>query len=149
MRLFLLFILILIPTIGHADDRIDRCEPYRETVQSILESNGVSPDFYFLMVAESGCRSKDVRSHKGAIGYWQLMPATARVHGCSDPENLECATKAAASYLRDLSSRFTGDDVIAAWNQGGHNLQRNGRSAEAQGLINRFHSLKKEGGKNE
>ena len=146
---FLFFALIPASALCDTDARLVRCEPFRATVTKILKENGLPERFYFLMVAESGCRSKDVRSPRGAVGFWQMMPATGRAHGCDNLEDLECATRAAASYLKDLSKRFKGDDIIAAWNQGGHNLQRNGRSAEAQGLINRFHSLKKEGGKNE
>lgn len=151
MKFCLLIFLLFVPSIAFCDTdaRLVRCEPYRESVVKILRERGVDEQFYFLMVAESGCRSASVTSEKGAVGFWQMMPATARAHGCEDPTNLECSTHAAASYLKDLSTRFDGDDIIAAWNQGGHNLQRNGRSAEAQGLINRFHSLKKEGGKNE
>lgn len=151
MKFCLLIFLVLMPSLAFCDTdaRLVRCEPYRASVVKILRENGVDEQFYFLMVAESGCRSASVTSEKGAIGFWQMMPATARAHGCDDPTDLECSTRAAAFYLKDLSTRFKGDDIIAAWNQGGHNLQRNGRSAEAQGLINRFHSLKKEGGKNE
>lgn len=145
MKFCLLIFLVLMPSLAFCDidARLVRCEPYRASVVKILRENGVDEQFYFLMVAESGCRSASVTSGKGAVGFWQMMPATARAHGCDNLEELECATKAAASYLKDLSTRFDGDDIIAAWNQGGHNLQRNGRSSEAQGLINRFHSLKK------
>lgn len=146
MKSVVIFIFALfLPSIAFCDTdgRLVRCEPYRASVVKILRESGVDEQFYFLMVAESGCRSASVTSEKGAVGFWQLMPATARAHGCDNLEDLECATKAAASYLKDLSTRFDGDDIIAAWNQGGHNLQRNGRSSEAQELINRFHSLKK------
>ena len=51
----------------------------------ILKENGLPERF--LMVAESGCRSKDVRSHRGAVGFWQMMPAAA--HGCSNLEDLD------------------------------------------------------------
>jgi hypothetical protein len=54
---------------------------------------------------------------------------------------LECSTRAAASYLKDLSTRFKGDDIIAAWNQGGHNLKKHGITTEARGLIRRVKYL--------
>lgn len=126
------------------DGRLARCEPFRPAVTQILRENGVSDRFYYLMVAESGCRAMDVRSRKGAVGFWQMMPATGRAHGCDDLEDLECATRAAASYLRDLSTRFRGDDIIAAYNQGGHNLARHGMTAEARGLIQAVRKLEKQ-----
>lgn len=126
------------------DGRLARCEPFRPAVTKILRENGVSDRFYYLMVAESGCRDLTVRSRKGAVGFWQMMPATGRAHGCEDLEDLECATRAAASYLRDLSTRFRGDDIIAAYNQGGHNLARRGMTAEARGLIQTVLKLEKQ-----
>ena len=126
------------------DGRLARCEPFRPAVTQILRENGVSDRFYYLMVAESGCRALDVRSRKGAVGFWQMMPATGKAHGCEDLEDLECATRAAASYLRDLSARFRGDDIIAAYNMGGHNLARHGMTAEARGLIQAVRKLEKQ-----
>lgn len=147
MKSVVIFIFALfLPSIAFCDTdgRLVRCEPYRASVVKILKENGVEERFYFLMVAESGCRAKDIRSHRGAVGFWQMMPATARAHGCDDPTDLECSTRAAASYLKDLSKRFSGDDIIAAWNQGGHNFVRYGMSAEAKGLIRRFNYLRRQ-----
>ena len=126
------------------DGRLARCEPFRPAVTKILRENGVHERFYYLMVAESGCRALDVRSRKGAVGFWQMMPATGRAHGCEDLEDLECATRAAASYLRDLSTRFRGDDIIAAYNMGGHNFAKHGMTAEARGLIQTVRKLEKQ-----
>lgn len=140
--LTLLFALILPATaFCDTDERLVRCEPFRASVTKILKENGLPERFYFLMVAESGCRSKDVRSHRGAVGFWQMMPATGRAHGCSNLEDLECATRAAASYLKDLSTRFAGDEILAAWNQGGHNFRKYGMTPEARGLIRRVKYL--------
>lgn len=139
-----LFFALVLPSataICDTDKRLVRCEPYRATVTKILKENGLSDRFYFLMVAESGCRSKDVRSHRGAVGFWQMMPATGRAHGCNNLEDLECATKAAASYLKTLSTRFKGDDIIAARNMGGHNFRKHGMTPEARGLIRRVKYL--------
>lgn len=143
MRILAFLFFAFFPTLAlcDTDERLVRCEPYRNTVIKILRETGLPERFYFLMVAESGCRSKDVRSHRGAVGFWQMMPATGRAHGCSNLEDLECATKAAASYLKDLSTRFKDDDIIAAWNQGGHNFKNHGMTPEARGLIRRVKYL--------
>lgn len=121
---------------------LDACAPHRAQVVEILVSEGVSEDYYYLMVAESRCRD-GAKSSAGAIGYWQLMPATTRHYGCSEPHDLECATKAAAGYLASLSARFNGhyDSVIMAYNQGGHNLRRNGPTAEARSLLRRVKAI--------
>lgn len=123
----LLFAFIL-PSVAFCDvdGRLYRCEPFREAAVKILKENDLSGSFYFLMVAESGCRSPDVTSKKGAVGFWQLMPATARANGCQNPEDFECATRAAARYIRHLMDEFDGDLLwtIAAYNVGGSNLKR-------------------------
>lgn len=152
MKSVVIFIFALfLPSIAFCDTdgRLVRCEPYRASVVKILRESGVDEQFYFLMVAESGCRSASVTSEKGAVGFWQLMPATARAHGCDNLEDLECATKAAASYLKDLSTRFKGDDIIAAWNQGGHNFKKHGMTPEARGLIRRVRYLEGIGNESE
>lgn len=122
---------------------LDACKPYRQTVESILSNEGVSTDYYYLMVAESRCKPS-AKSHAGARGFWQLMPHTARTYGCNNPDDLECATKAAAKYLKALESRFdTFQDVIAAWNMGGHNYKKNGISAQALGLVYRVKAIRR------
>jgi membrane-bound lytic murein transglycosylase MltF len=125
-------------------DWLAACKPYRETVEEILTSEELSTDYYYLMVAESKCTIK-ARSNKGAQGFWQLMPSTSKHYGCHNPDELECATKAAVSYLKRLESQFkTFDDVIAGYNMGGHNFKNKGITKEALGLIKRVKELKKQ-----
>ncbi|MFL5808221.1 MAG: lytic transglycosylase domain-containing protein, partial [Flavisolibacter sp.] len=65
----------------------------------------------------------------GAVGPWQLMPATARLlgftvkHKIDERKNYQKSTKAAAIYLKDLYNEF-GDWllVIAAYNGGSANV---------------------------
>lgn len=116
-------------------DELSKCEQYRERVEIILESEAVSIDYYYLMVAESRCTDKAV-SNKGAKGFWQLMPGTLKHYGCNEPFNLECSTRAAARYIKRLQAEFKRfDDVIMAYNMGGHNYRRYGASKQAKGLL--------------
>lgn len=120
---------------------LDTCAPYRASVEQILNEEHISRDYYYLMVAESRCTDKAV-SVKGALGFWQLMPATAKTYGCANSFDLECATRAAARYIRRLEAMFKRfDDVIAAYNMGGHNLKRHGKSRQALGLIYTVHRI--------
>lgn len=120
---------------------LEKCEPYRDFVQEILDSEGVSTDYYYLMVAESRCTEK-AESSKGAQGFWQLMPSTSRHYGCNDPHNLECASRAAAKYIKHLESSFESfNDVIAAYNMGGHNYAKYGATKQAMGLISVVNTL--------
>ena len=122
---------------------LDKCKPYREEVTDILKSEGVSTDYYYLMVAESKCQDK-AESTAGAQGYWQLMPKTAKSYGCNNPYDLQCATHAAAKYIKQLEARFrTFEEVIIAYNMGGHNYQRHGKTNQALGLVYRVKAIRR------
>lgn len=140
-HLFILFgtiILLITSTAAFADGRLDRCLPYKEKISSLLESEGVSSDYFYLAVCESGCKIKT--SSKGARGFFQVMSATYRHHkpdDCSieDIDDIECNTRAAARYIKHLQKRFKEISILVkAYNRGGTNLLRKGTTREADGL---------------
>lgn len=98
-------------------------------IAKILKSYGVPEDFKYIAVVESSLNPKTT-SHKGAGGYWQFMPATARLYGlkvnASVDERLDLikSTHAAAKYLKSLHKEF-GDWTLAAaaYNVGGGSLR--------------------------
>jgi membrane-bound lytic murein transglycosylase D len=112
----------------------------------------------YLSVIESELNANAV-SRVGAVGPWQLMPATARIlglkvsHGHDERKQYGKSTKAAARYLKDLYGEF-GDWllVVAAYNgganavdrairrSGSHNfwLLQNYLPAESRGHVKKF-----------
>lgn len=76
--------------------------------------------------AESGYR-QDARSPRGAMGLMQLMPATARELGLTDPYDARANADAGALYLRRMLDRF-GDLqlALAAYNAGPAAVERHG-----------------------
>lgn len=137
IRLIIILILF-VPSVSFAD-----CTQYKHNVQSVLSHEGISPDYYYLMVAESNCRPGSVSS-AGAVGFWQMLPATMRSFGCNDADDIICQTLAAARYIKHLEKRFTGDDVIIAWNMGGTNYRRAGKpTKQALGLLYKYKQLLK------
>ena len=119
-----------------ADSRLDKCLPYKEQIVSLLENEGVSKDYFYLAVCESRCQIKE--SHKGARGFFQLMPFTFKTYmdeSCTDIDDVKCNTIAAARYIKHLQKRFKKMSVlIKAYNRGGTNYLRKGSTKEADGL---------------
>lgn len=138
IKFFIMFMVILFPISAFADSRLENCLPYQEEISSLLESEGVSSDYFYLAVCESGCRVKT--SSKGARGFFQLMPSTYRYYmpdGCSseDIDDIRCNTVAAARYIKHLQERFKHVTLLVkAYNRGGTNFQKHGTTKEANAL---------------
>lgn len=103
-------------------------KPYFNVMDAILVSYNLPKELKYLAVIESRLHTSAV-SWAGAVGPWQLMPATARVLGLKvnrkvdERTNYIKSTHAAARYLNDLYDQF-GDWllVIAAYNGGAGNV---------------------------
>lgn len=140
LKLLVATILLLIPSIAFSDSRLDNCLQYKDEIVSMLESEGISSDYFYLAVCESGCKIKT--SSKGARGFFQLMKPTYRHYkpdDCSedDIDDIRCNTIAAARYIKHLQERFKNFYIlIKAYNRGGTNYQRFGTTSEADGLSN-------------
>jgi len=110
----------------HIHKKADQLLP---RIAKILKSYGVPEDFKYIAVVESSLNPKTT-SHKGAGGYWQFMPATARLYGLrvnanvDDRLDLIKSTHAAAKHLKILHDQF-GDWTLAAaaYNIGGARLK--------------------------
>ena len=84
-----------------------------QLITSIGETEGVDPRFIHAVIWQESKYDQHARSHAGAQGLMQLMPATAKRFGCEHPddpvENITAGTK----YLSWLLKRFSGNVELA------------------------------------
>src|SRR6185436_12122088 len=94
-----------IPTSG--DHHLDRI------IFEVGEHQGVDPRFIHAVIWQESKYDQHAKSHAGAQGLMQLMPATAKRFGCEHPEDpLENVT-AGTKYLSWLLKRFAGNVELA------------------------------------
>ena len=95
--------------------RYERWEPF---VKEALRREGVPEELGELCLIESGCTA-DALSKAGALGMWQIMPATGRSYGMTidaltdERTDQTRSTLVAARILRD-NHKATGDWTLAA-----------------------------------
>lgn len=102
---------------------INRAYYWMPYIESILKEQGIPEDLKYLVAVES--MFSNVASVKGAAGFWQIMPVTARHFGLElnrevdERYHLEKATIAAAKYIRIAHRKFGGySEALASYNYG-------------------------------
>lgn len=98
-------------------------------IEPILAKYGIPNDFKYMPLVESGLQGGV--SPKGAAGFWQFMPATARMYGLKvnskvdERKNLRKSTIAAAKYIKELYGIFDSWTLVAAaYNVGDGHMKR-------------------------
>ena len=101
-----------VPTSG--DKELDRI------IFEVGEREGVDPRFIHAVIWQESKYDRNARSHAGAQGLMQLMPATAKRFGCDDPSDVEANVEAGTKYLGWLLKRFDGnvEFALAGYNAG-------------------------------
>jgi len=94
-----------IPTSGDPD--IDRI------ILEVGENQGVDPRFIHAVIWQESKYDPHAKSHAGAQGLMQLMPATAKRFGCEHPDDPEENITAGTKYLSWLLKRFSGNVELA------------------------------------
>ncbi len=93
---------------------------YSDVIAEAAKASEVNPALIAAVIhAESNFKAK-ARSHVGAQGLMQIMPATQRLLGCRNGFDPRQNIMAGSKYLRELLDRFNGNMVnaIAAYNAG-------------------------------
>lgn len=108
---------------------LKRANKFFPTIEKILQEEGIPDDFKYLAVIESAL--ENVRSPKGAKGFWQIMPNTAKEYGLEVNSNvderyhIEKATRVASMYLKKAKKRLGSWTLAAAsYNRGMYGTDR-------------------------
>ena len=118
-----------------------RASTFFPIIDPILRKHKIPRDFRFLPLAESALIN-DCVSPRGASGYWQLMPGTARELGLIVNEsvderyNLKKATVAVCRYLHQLHRQLKSWTLVAAAYNGG--ITHVQKRMEQQGQTNYY-----------
>lgn len=97
-----------------------RAERFEHLIAAASTEHGVRADLVRAVIQAESAFDPAARSHKGAIGLMQLMPATATELGVTDPYDPEQNIRGGVAYLKSLLVHYSGNEelALAAYNAG-------------------------------
>jgi membrane-bound lytic murein transglycosylase MltF len=132
--------------VKNANSRESR-ERFQRTVQ-LFQKYGDKYDIDYLLMAAQGYQesqlNQDAKSHVGAVGVMQLMPATGKEQNVGDITQLEPNINAGVKYMRFMIDQYFAKEpmdklnkglfAFAAYNAGPGRIQSLRREAAKRGL---------------
>jgi hypothetical protein len=104
--------------------------PFDKTIQDVAHRHRVDPLLLHAVIKQESGYRQSVRSHAGAVGLMQIMPATGAALGVATPDLVvpESNVDAGARLLKKLYYKYNGNFqlVLAAYNAGEGAVQKYG-----------------------
>jgi soluble lytic murein transglycosylase-like protein len=103
---------------------------YDELIAEHARRHGIRTDLVRAVVHVESGYNPYAKSRKGALGLMQLMPATIREYGVTNPFNPVENIRAGVAYLRRLLDRYNNNEslALAAYNAGPSAVDRHGHN---------------------
>ncbi len=125
-----------------------RAEPYLHHILDEVEAKNIPGELALLPVVESAF-VPDAYSHADASGLWQFVPSTGEEYGLQQNawydgrRDVYASTKAATTYLKELSETFDGDWLLAlaSYNCGKGRVRKSIEKNEERNLPTDYWSL--------
>lgn len=92
--------------------------PYGEIIDQMAAHHGVDVKLVRALIQVESAYNTSARSHKGAMGLMQLMPATARQYAVANPYDPRANIDAGIRHLKSLLQQFDLSLALAAYNAG-------------------------------
>lgn len=98
----------------------EKAYKYKVFIDQSSRKYRIDKNLIMAVITAESCFRVTARSHKGAQGLMQLIPATAARFGVKDSYKAQQNIRGGTKYLRFLMDRFRGDlkKVIASYNAG-------------------------------
>jgi len=111
----------------NADSKVSKTE-INELITKYSNKNGLDENFVKAVINQESGFNPNAKSHCGAMGLMQLMPATAESLGVTDAYNAEQNIDGGTKYLKGLLDRYGNNKelALAAYNAGPNAVKKYG-----------------------